>query len=194
MSRPEPLHFGSYYHIYNRGNNGESIFREQRNYRYFLTLYAKYIEPVAETYAYCLLNNHFHLLVRIREAEDWQSYPDPSRAFASLFSTYTKAFNKAFQRTGSLFEKPFKRKVVDNDRYFTYLVAYIHRNPERHGFVDDFQDWPYTSYGAILSKKPTRVRRKAVLEWFSSPTEFVDAHQAAINETLIQPLIEDDWL
>ncbi|MBF8283376.1 MAG: hypothetical protein HW378_2291 [Anaerolineales bacterium] len=67
MSDPIPLHPGQYYHIYNRGNNRENVFREERNYPYFLKLYAKYIEPIAETYAYCLLRNHFHLLVRIRE-------------------------------------------------------------------------------------------------------------------------------
>ena len=66
MVGPEPLHYGETYHVYNRGNNGETLFREQRNYPYFLKLYARYTEPVAETYAYCLMSNHFHLLVRIK--------------------------------------------------------------------------------------------------------------------------------
>lgn len=67
MSKLEPLLPGHYYHIYNRGNNGETLFREDRNYRYFLQLYAKHIAPVAETYAYCLMPNHFHFLVQVRE-------------------------------------------------------------------------------------------------------------------------------
>ncbi|MBN1976347.1 MAG: hypothetical protein JW918_03000, partial [Anaerolineae bacterium] len=62
-----PLEHGQYYHIYNRGNNGENIFIEERNYSYFLGLYAKYIEPIADTFAYVLLRNHFHLLVRIKD-------------------------------------------------------------------------------------------------------------------------------
>ena len=70
MLTPVALQPGEYYHIYNRGNNGETLFREQRNYPYFLKLYTKYIEPVAETYAYCLLKNHFHFLVRIK---NWRS-------------------------------------------------------------------------------------------------------------------------
>ena len=77
MSKVERLQYGQYYHIYNRGNNGETLFREQRNYLYFLKLYAKYIEPIAETYAYCLLSNHFHYLVRIEDCQsskDWQSW------------------------------------------------------------------------------------------------------------------------
>ena len=56
----QPLQFGQYYHIYNRGNNRENLFAEQRNYPYFLKLYAKHILPVAKTFAYCLLPNHFH--------------------------------------------------------------------------------------------------------------------------------------
>ena len=60
---------GHYYHIYNRGNNREDIFIQERNYRYFLRLYAKHIEPMADTYAYCLLRNHFHFLVRIKDLD-----------------------------------------------------------------------------------------------------------------------------
>ena len=111
MPRPEPLRYGHYYHVYNRGNNGEELFCEPRNYPYFLDLCVQYIEPVAETYAYCLMSNHFHFMVRIRDFESRQGstegdrFPEVSRAFSNLFGTYTKAFNKAFQRTGSLFEK-----------------------------------------------------------------------------------------
>jgi putative transposase len=190
MPSPGPLEPDQTYHIYNRGNSGEPLFREERNYRYFLKLYAHYIEPIAETFAYCLLNNHFHFLVRIK---DCQSYP-PSRAFANLFGTYTKAFNKAYQRTGSLFEKPFRRQLVDHDRYFTALIAYIHRNPQKHGFVDDFRDWPYSSYHAILSTQATRIRRAGVLDWFDGPAGFKEAHVALVDEAALEPLIAEDWM
>ncbi len=203
MSRPEPLRYGQYYHIYNRGNNGETLFREQRNYAYFLRLYAKYIEPVAETYVYCLMCNHFHFQVRIKErtgspSEGCQSYEqsyEASRAFSNLFSTYTKAFNKAYQRTGSLFEKPFRRKLVDSDHYFTSLVVYIHRNPQKHGFVDDFRRWPYSSYRAILSDKPSRIQRGVVLDWFGGRAGFEEAHIDRVDENIIESLIvgDKDW-
>ena len=193
MVRPEPLQCGQYYHIYNRGNNGETLFRERRNYAYFLSLYDKYIQPVAETYAHCLMTNHLHLLVRIK---DWQSSPTrpTSRAFATLFSTYTKALNNAYHRTGSLFEKPFRRKRVDSDRYFTYLVVYIHRNPQKHGLVDDFHDWPYSSYRAMLSDKVSHIRRLDVLGWFDGRASFEAAHVALLDEGVIEPLITNDRL
>jgi putative transposase len=73
MTSPTPLEYGQYYHIYNRGNNGENLFFEERNYPYFLKLYAHHILPVANTYAYCLLRNHFHALVRIRTEEEQQT-------------------------------------------------------------------------------------------------------------------------
>ena len=67
MPQPIPLEHGKYYHIYNRGNNRENIFVEERNYPYFLKLYAQHIFPVADTFAYCLMRNHFHLLVHIKD-------------------------------------------------------------------------------------------------------------------------------
>ena len=66
MSKPIPLEYGHYYHVYNRGINRQNLFIEDRNFRYFLELYAKHITPIAHTFAYCLLYNHFHFLVRIK--------------------------------------------------------------------------------------------------------------------------------
>ncbi len=78
MTSPAPLQRGQVYHIYNRGNNREEIFIQERNYRHFLQLYAQYVEPVADTYAYCLLRNHFHFLVRInRRGRDPKGFQKP---------------------------------------------------------------------------------------------------------------------
>ena len=60
------LQFNQYYHLYNRGNNKEALFKEGRNYYYFLDLYKKYIYPMADLYAYCLLPTHFHFIIRIK--------------------------------------------------------------------------------------------------------------------------------
>ena len=189
MSAIKPLRHGAYYHIYNRGNNRENLFVEARNYAYFLDLYVKHIEPIAETYAYCLMKNHFHLLVRIKESDDGR---DPSRCFSNLFNAYARSFNRAYGRTGALFQRPFSRIEVTHDRYFTAVVSYIHRNPQKHGFVADFRDWPYTSYDALASSRPTRLHRDTVLAWFGDTAAFVAAHQRNVidHETLDQ--IDDD--
>ena len=70
MTSPSPLLFDTYYHLYNRGVNRENIFFEERNYEYFLNLYWKYIGPVVDTRAYCLLCNHFHLAIRVKSEEE----------------------------------------------------------------------------------------------------------------------------
>ena len=200
MSHSTPLVPGVFYHIYNRGNNGENIFIEARNYAYFMRLYGKYISPVAETYAYCLLRNHFHLMVRINDCQfsddrqsskDWRSFA-PSRAFSNLFSTYTKAINKAYQRTGSLFEKPFKRKPITNERYYKALVAYIHQNPQMHGLVDDFRDWPYSSYRAMISREPTQLAREVSLAWFDDSRGLVQDHDTITSFKEVGDLIDDE--
>ena len=126
MTNPAPLQRGGIYHIYNRGINRESIFVEERNYRYFLQLYARHVAPVAETYAYCLLGNHFHFLVRIKdlvEVSDPSDPKEPSQHFSNLFNAYAKAFNKAHDRTGTLFQRPFGRVEVTSDAYFAWLAV-----------------------------------------------------------------------
>lgn len=195
MSKPEPLQYGNIYHIYNRGTNGENIFIEDRNYDYFLQLYIKYIHPVVDTYAYCLLGNHFHLLVRIKtKAEIVDAGDDidvalkpPSHYFSNLFNAYAKAINRAYGRTGSLFEHPFRRIRVVGRAYFARLVTYIHRNPKHHGFVEEIDEWPFSSYGAMRSDKPTRVQRETVLEWFEGIEAFEAAQQTPVE--LPAPLI-----
>jgi len=202
MPKPVPLQYGKYYHIFNRGNNQENISIEERNYRYFLRLYAKHIMPVADTYAYCLLRNHFHFLVRIKtvEEQDLTSFgnlsdlpPKPSRQFSNLFNAYAKAFNKTYHRTGTLFQRPFGRIEVTSDSYFMQLVTYIHQNPQKHGFVNDFRTWPYSSYQALLSTKPTRLQRDDVLTWFQGLDHFEDVHWYEVDERKIAPLVPDDF-
>lgn len=225
----EPLRFGCYYHIYNRGNNRENLFVERRNYPYFLKLYVKYIQPVAQTYAYCLLPNHFHFCIRTYTEEEQEAYhyqsgsifeieplskdgakigsiskiepisttpfklQQPSRAFNNMFIAYSRAFNKATNRTGVLFETPFERKIVNNQRYFMALIAYIHRNPQKHGFVRDFTDWEWSSYSTILSGMPTKVNRDDVLAWYNGRAQFTQAHLTELDEPFIAPLVEGDF-
>ena len=197
MAKLTLLERGKYYHIYNRGNNRENIFVEERNYRYFLQLYAKYIEPVADTYAYCLMRNHFHVLVKIIDPKGLEDplgldLLDAGQQFGKLFNAYAKAINKAYQRTGSLFQNPFRRKEVTSDAYFRQLVAYIHRNPQKHGFVADFRDWPYSSYHALLSDKPTHVKRVEVLEWFGDAPALAEFHWRDVSEGEIAPVLLEE--
>jgi len=167
-----------------------------------------YIEPVAETFAYCLLKNHFHLLVRIKDEEEIDlaketktlrvssplrvSTAYPSTAFSNLFNAYAKAINKAYGRTGSLFAHPFQRVMVTDDAQFTAVVRYIHQNPQKHGFVTDFRDWPYSSYGVLLTEKPTRMKRDAVLDWFGGRSGYASIHAEWMKDGIVREFADDD--
>ena len=203
-----PLQPGVYYHIYNRGNNREDLFIEKRNYPYFLTLYAKHIEPIAETYAYCLLRNHFHLLARVKTEEEYRQTSqvletcdvsdakkkfNPSQGFANLFNAYAKAINKGYGRTGSLFEERFGRIPVTNTAYFETLIFYIHYNPQKHGFVGDFRDWQWSSYHALVGTGNTRLKRDDVLKMFGGIKGFEEFHQGMVDEKKLAELIDEEF-
>ena len=201
------------------------------SYEYFLKLYAKYIEPVAETFAYSLLRNHFHVLTRVKTEEEIietlkispekktlkASLPDSnsglprilarqsgslqekplrsdcvSKRFSDFFNAYAKSINKAYNRTGSLFQHPFGRVMVTSDRQFFNVVRYIHQNPQKHKFVEDFRDWKWSSYGAILADKPTRLSRDAVLEWFGNREDYLSLHKEWVEDAKMRWFAEDD--
>ena len=217
MTSPSPLLYDTYYHIYNRGVNGEDIFVEERNYDLFLKLSEKHLQPVADLFAYCLLRNHFHLSVRIKSEEeileinktlrvsfpiaipasqDTNSNPDigkpgkplgskyVSDQFSNFFNAYAKTINKAYGRTGSLFQHPFGRVPITTDRQFWNVIAYIHQNPQKHGFVKDFRDWKYSSYGMILTPngKATVIKREEVMKWFGTRDDYLALHQQWVTD------------
>lgn len=142
----QPIIEGEFFHIYNRGINGEDLFKEKGNYYYFLEQYKFYCADILETFAYCLLKNHFHLLVRIKENAEVPRKDgkgmfrvDASKQLGHLFNSYAQSVNKAFKRTGSLFESPFERKLVADEKYTIAMVHYCHINPVKHRFVTDLR-------------------------------------------------------
>ena len=201
MEIKEPIEYGNYYHIYNRGNNGIDVFLSADNYIHFLKLYAKYIEPIAETFAWCLLKNHFHILVRIKQKSEIVnedlSYSttekpkviNPSRQFSHLFNAYTQAVNKRHNRTGSLFEDTFERKLVTSERYFKQLVFYIHNNPVHHGFVTQMSLYPWSSYGTIISDKATKLKRNETIDMYGDIENFILYHNEIQNLNEISNLV-----
>ena len=174
----EPLVPERYYHIYNRGINGEIIFKKDSHYKIFLDKFAFHVVPFIDIFAYCLMSNHFHFLIRIKSEEVIKpeialKYPGKkiesfekflSSQFAHLFNGYTQIVNKD-NRTGGLFESPFRRKEVKSEAYFSNLITYIHQDPQIHGFVDDFKDYSYSSYWSHLLKRQTKLKRDEVINW-----------------------------
>lgn len=129
-----------YYHLYNRGNDRNPIFYERDNYLHFLRLIRRHLtEQTLEVLAYCLMPNHYHLLVRCKTH-------DVSGAMMRLSVAYTKAMNRRYKRVGSLFQGQFQAIVVDSDEYLYHLTRYIHLNPVKAGTVAHPKDWEFSSY------------------------------------------------
>lgn len=192
----QPLIEGQYFHIYNRGVNGEDIFKEQRNYYYFLQQYIAYCTDTMETLAYALLKNHFHLLVYIKENAEVPKYNgqgtiklNASKQLSHFFNSYAQSINKAANRTGPLFESPFERKIIEDDSYITSMIYYCHYNAQLHSFVNDFKDWEFSSYHTILKNNNTFLASQKVLDWFGDVTAFEKAHEGRYNKEGMEKFI-----
>ena len=176
MSKPVNLKPGSFYHIFNRGTNRENLFKEPRNCEYFLRLYDRHMQGILELYSYCLLGNHFHMLVRVSNGVTSRR---ASQSLGNWFNAYAKSINKGYSRTGSLFEHPYHRVEIESPAYLLQLVIYIHRNPQHHGLTKDFRRWPTSSYGSIVDKATSRVLSQPVINWFGTVKRLVSAHADA---------------
>ena len=192
----EPLEEGNTYHLFNRGVNGTNIFKEKRNYEYFLKKYDEYCSPVFETFAYSLLRNHFHLLVTVkkkvivmRKDGKGEMILNASRQLSHFFNCYAQSFNKAYHRHGKLFEEPFNRRLVDSDDHHTCLVNYIHFNPQHHEFVSDFREWPHSSYPRYISEEYEFLALDKMKEWFGTMKHFKEAHEGKMPLNGIDHLI-----
>ena len=196
MQEIEPLVPGLVYHVYNQGVGGIDIFRNEWDYPFFLNQYAHYVAPVVDTFAYCLLKNHFHLLIRVKDftnsasgweqlAKDrkWSKPADASLQFSHFFNSYSQTKNHEWERKGGLFKRPFQRKPVDTDAYFSRAIAYVQTNAQRHGFVRDFKTHPHSSYHSHLSTKPTLLARNEVLAWFGNTELYQRFHETYLSDS-----------
>ena len=166
----EVLEKDGYYHIYNRGINGCLIFENDENKNFFLKQFSKYLSETISIFAFCLMDNHFHLVIRLNDDEKIVT-----QGFSNFFNSYAKAFNKENGRTGSLFEKHFKRIKLNDEEYLKQLILYVHLNPKHHLDLK-FDDYKYSSYQAIILNKETKIEREEVLKLFGGIENFIFSH------------------
>ncbi len=178
---------GGYYHIFNRGNNREPIFFELDNYRYFLRQLEKYFVPDrAELIAYCLMPNHYHLIVCLH-IEDLAPIMQP------FTLSYSKAIGKRFGRVGSLFQGPFKSIHIEKNEYFLHLSRYVHLNPVVAGLVKQPEEWEFSSYRDYLGlRQSALVHPEIVLSQFGSSDyrKFVADYQPGDFEQIANMVLE----
>ncbi|WAC42168.1 hypothetical protein [Pedobacter sp. SL55] len=176
---------GRFYHIYNRTIDKKKMFVNDGNYIFFLKRFSYYLNELIEVYAYCLLDNHFHFLIRIKENEAINLHNVVSKQFRLLFQSYALAFNKQQNRIGTLFQTPFKRALVKEQSHFSHLIYYIHHNPKKHQLTNDFKIWKWSSYLSFLNEKPTLLKRKEVIGFFGSREQFQNFHDREIDDNFV---------
>ena len=156
--RKEQFAAGECYHIYNRGQNKQSIFRAESDYNRFIEICLKLKNDIPDVHvlAWAFLPNHFHFLVRVREEtpESGGGSGGISRFFYLLQMSYARYCSCKYERSGPLFQGRFCSKHVDTDAYLLQLLHYIHRQPTHHKIMPKDDEWPYTSLHDYLYLQP----------------------------------------
>jgi REP element-mobilizing transposase RayT len=183
------------YHVYNRANGKELLFRDKYDYARFKQYFFKYIllPGICDIYAYCFLPNHFHLLASVA------SFPDDailtpnqiSLHYSNMFNAYAKYYNYKYQRKGSLFMRPFKKKALKSSLAFGKLIHYIHANPVHHGYCENIEDWPYNSYIEFLNTQLLINQKETVLDWYGGIETFIEYHKGPIGRKVNGFYVQD---
>jgi putative transposase len=146
-----------YYHIYNRGVEKRLIFLEEADYQRFTGKLAGLLTPLEKhkdqsknvvLLAYCLMPNHFHLVVKNTKQRGIESF------MRSLCTSYSRYFNEKYDRVGPLFQGPYKASMITNTGSLLTKVRYVHRNPLEAGLVTDAEDYPHSNYNNYLMEQP----------------------------------------
>ncbi len=183
------------YHIYNRSN--ETLFLNDNNYRFFLEKLRLKVYPVCEIFSWCLIPNHFHLLIQANEA----SIRSPnekhrpklqllSKNIGEILSSYTQAINKLRRRKGSLFAHKTKAKLITHrgSEFVENCFHYIHRNPLEAGLVKRIEDWPYSSFADYAGLRNGTLCNKALAYKIINfnKDDFYDQSYAIIMDKIIK--------
>jgi REP element-mobilizing transposase RayT len=162
---------GEYYHIYNRGNNKNDIFLDDQDFNYFVSKVRQNLFPEENTkfrsqplpkgtfslIAYCLMPNHFHLLIR-------QNTNLPtSKLILRICTSYSKYFNKKYEKVGHLFQDQFKQVLIDDNNYLRWLSAYIHQNPKVAGLTEKPSEYRWSSYQEFVGDRGSNLCEKEII-------------------------------
>jgi len=186
MPRKPRVHSAtSIYHVIIRGNNKQPIFEDSEDYLYFKHRLLFYKDKCdCKIYAYCLMSNHVHLLIK--------SGPDGISSFMKrLSNSYVYWFNNKYRRIGHLFQDRFKSEPVESESYFKVVLRYIHNNPVKAGIVSHCKDYPYSSYSEYMHTSSI-ADTKFALELFDRKT-FSEYHSKPNNDSCLELVEKNTW-
>ena len=134
---------GDFYHIYNKAVANSQLFVEEKNYSFFISRIKTYLLDCVDVLAYCLMPNHYHLLIKLNTSEL------PS-AMGRMAMSYSKAMNKVYRRTGHLFQGRYQARFINNHIHLDQVARYIHLNPYKAGLCKDPIEWKMSSYPVYI--------------------------------------------
>jgi putative transposase len=166
-----------YYHIFNRANNNELVFKDHEDYQFFMQNLGELLAENIDIFAFCLMPNHFHLFIQPKYNAKTEGEGSISSSTRRFFQVYSQYFNKKYSRKGSLFYKSFRRIEIKDEIYLRYILFYIHYNPQKSQIVSDYSLYQYSSYRFFITNSATKLRKDIVLQWFAnSLDEFEKFH------------------
>jgi putative transposase len=136
---------GGFYHVYNHAIAWENLFKTRNNYAYFMERYYVYMFGLVDLHAYCLMPNHYHLMIKVKDniGDILETDRKVLQAFGNFHNSYSKSMNKVFKRKGRLFQSTICRRYLTDERDVHNVNAYIRNNPVEHGFCSKPEDYPY---------------------------------------------------
>lgn len=200
-----------FYHIYNRAPDSRNIFDESEDYEFFLSRYLKYFSLYFQTYAYCLMPNHYHFLVQVQNEliikkniissdrtnaitsflnEECTINELIEDQFRRFHSSYAITFNNKNHSRGQVFMNRHKRIIETEDSKIEFLICYIHHNPVHHGFCSDFIDWNHSSYREYIKRQGTIINVEAGLGFMGGIDNFIKIHDQFKLESMLDMEIQ----
>jgi len=185
-----------YYHIYNKGIKGLTLFKCEQDYADFLSKYMKYVTMCFDTYAYCLMPNHFHFLVRVKSMEVIKLFAESQKTkkavgfindsnflnefisdqFKRMLSSVAISYKNRNNHQGAVFVERFKRIQSQDIFKNIHWLTYIHHNPIHHGYAKEYEQWKYSSFNSFFTKSETLICCDDVYEWFGGKEYFIQYH------------------
>ncbi len=187
----------NFYHVFNRGNNKQVIFPQKRNYDFFIGKLKKVLSGHCDMVAYCLMPNHFHLILYIDETSTGTQVKSRpllqilEQKLGTLQSSYTRAINIQESKTGSLFQS--KIKVIELDpEHASTCFHYVHQNPLKANLASNFSDWPYSSFHEYASPYNGICKKELAFDLLDIPKDskdFLDlSKNVVINENVLSKI------